>query len=55
MEYGVQHAQQRGIFLHLVLNEGEEPNKRELDDGELGTERKLYYRELSPALDIIWH
>jgi uncharacterized protein DUF5060/collagenase-like protein with putative collagen-binding domain len=40
------HAQRLGIFLHLVLNEAEEPNKRELDDGELGVERKLYYREL---------
>ncbi len=40
------HAQRSGIFLHLVLNEGEEANKRELDDGELGVERKLYYREL---------
>jgi len=27
-------------------SEAEEPNKRELDDGELGTERMLYYREL---------
>lgn len=41
------HAQRRGIFLHFVLDEGEEANKRELDDGELGTERKLYYRELA--------
>lgn len=40
------HAQRKGIFLHFVLNEAEENNKRELDDGELGTERKLYYREL---------
>lgn len=40
------HAQSQGIFLHLVLNEGEEANKRELDDGELDVERKLYYREL---------
>ena len=40
------HAQRQGIFLHFVFNEAEEPNKRELDDGELGTERKLYYREL---------
>ncbi|MCP5115712.1 MAG: DUF5060 domain-containing protein [bacterium] len=40
------HAQRQGIFLHFVLNEAEEQNKRELDDGELGTERKLYYREL---------
>lgn len=40
------HAQKRGIFLHFVLNEAEAPNKKELDDGELGVERKLYYREL---------
>ena len=40
------HAQRKGIFLHLVLNEGEQANKQELDHGELGTERKLYYREL---------
>lgn len=40
------HAQRQGIFLHLVFNEAEEENKRELDDGELGVERKLYYREM---------
>lgn len=40
------HAQRQGVFLHFVFNEAEEPNKRELDDGELGTERRLYYREL---------
>jgi len=40
------HAQRNGIFLHFVFNEAEEPNKRELDDGELGPERKLYYREM---------
>ncbi len=40
------HAQRKGIMLHFVLNEAEEPNKRELDDGQLGVERKLYYREL---------
>lgn len=40
------HAQKNGIFLHVVLNEAEEANKRELDDGELGPERKLYYREM---------
>ena len=40
------HAQQHSIFLHFVLNEAEEANKRELDNGELGVERKLYYREL---------
>ena len=29
-----------------MFNEAEAANKRELDDGELGTERKLYYREM---------
>lgn len=41
-----EHAQKKGIFLHFVLNEAEEPNKRELDDAQLGTERKLFYREI---------
>ena len=40
------HAQRLGIALHVVLNEAEEANKRELDNGELGPERKLNYREL---------
>ena len=40
------HAQRNGVFLHFVFNEAERGNKQELDDGELGTERKLYYREL---------
>jgi len=40
------HAQRLGILLHVVLNEAEEPNKRELDNAELGVERKLFYREL---------
>jgi hypothetical protein len=40
------HAQRKGIFLHFVLNEAEEPNKRELDDATLGVERKLFYREM---------
>jgi hypothetical protein len=40
------HAQRKGIFLHFVLNEAEELNKRELDNGTLGVERKLFYREL---------
>ncbi len=40
------HAQRKGLFLHLVLNEAEEPNKRELDNGELGVERKVFYREM---------
>ncbi|QDU91601.1 hypothetical protein Pla175_50310 [Pirellulimonas nuda] len=40
------HAQRRGVNLHIVLNEAETQNKKELDEGELGVERKLYYREL---------
>jgi Ca2+-binding RTX toxin-like protein len=40
------HAQRKGIHLHFVLNEAEEANKRELDDGTLGVERKLFYREM---------
>jgi hypothetical protein len=40
------HAQGKGIHLHFVLNEAEEPNKKELDNATLGTERKLFYREM---------
>lgn len=40
------HAQRLGIFLHIVFNEAEKANKQELDNGELGPERKLYYREM---------
>lgn len=40
------HAQREKIQLHVVLNEAEEANKRELDDGALGVERKLFYREM---------
>lgn len=40
------HAQRNGLFLHVVFNEAERANKMELDNGELGVERKLYYREL---------
>ena len=41
-----EHAQRRGIVLHFVFNEAEEQNKKELDGGELGDSRKLYYREM---------
>lgn len=40
------HAQRKGLNLHFVLDEGEKNNKQELDRGELGIERKLYYREM---------
>lgn len=42
-----EHAQRLGIVLHLVLGEAEAANKVELDGGELGLERKLYYREMA--------
>ncbi|MEO0421580.1 MAG: DUF5060 domain-containing protein [Pseudomonadota bacterium] len=40
------HAQEQGISPHFVLAETESPNEQWLDDGTLGVERKLYYREL---------
>lgn len=40
------HAQRKGIALQLVLAETETPNELWLDDGLLGVERKLFYREL---------
>lgn len=40
------HAQDKSIFLHFVLSECEELNKKELDDAQLGIERKLFYREM---------
>lgn len=40
------HAQRRGIKLHFVLAETEAPNEQWLDDGSLGVERKLFFREL---------
>jgi len=40
------HAQRKGIFLHFVLSETEPDNERWFDNGNLGTERKLFYREL---------
>lgn len=40
------HAQSLGIFLHFQLAETESGNEDYHDDGDLGTERKLYYREL---------
>lgn len=42
-----EHAQRRGILLHFVLGETEYPNEHWLDDGLLGPERKVFYRELA--------
>jgi hypothetical protein len=41
------HAERKGLLLHVVLNETEAANKRELDGGVLGAERKLFYREMA--------
>lgn len=38
------HADRQGLFLHVKTQETE--NDRYLDGGRLGTDRKLYYREL---------
>ncbi len=38
------HAQRVGVHLHVFFNEHE--NDRRLDDGELGTTRRIYYREM---------
>jgi len=40
------HAESRGIFLHFVLAETEPGNENYHDNGELGPERKLFYRML---------
>ncbi len=40
------HAQRQGIALNIVLSETEEANERWLDNGALGVERKLFFREL---------
>jgi len=40
------HAQTLGIALHVVLNETESGNENLHDNGTLGVQRKLYYREL---------
>ena len=39
-----EHAQKMGLFLHFKTQEAE--NQKLLDGGELGVQRKLYYREL---------
>ncbi len=40
------HATSQGVFLHFQLAETEQGNETYHDDGTLGVERKLYYREL---------
>jgi len=43
-EIVLNHAQERGLFLHFKTQEAE--NQGLLDDGETGPQRKLDYREL---------
>lgn len=40
------HAQQQGVALNIVLSETEVANELWLDDGQLGVQRKLFFREL---------
>lgn len=53
------HMQNKGIAAHIVLAETEAGNSQWLDDGELGIERKLFYREMiarfSYLLGIKWN
>lgn len=41
-----EHAQSLGVFLHFQLAETESGNENYHDGGELGVERKLYYRQM---------
>ncbi len=45
-ELAMEHATSQGILLHFVLAETESANENYHDDGNLGPQRKLYYREL---------
>lgn len=51
------HMDRRGIMLHVVTQETE--NDQLLDGGALGTQRKLYYRELiarfAHHLAVVWN
>ena len=40
------HAQSQGIALNIVLSETEPENEQWFDGGQMGVERKLYFREL---------
>jgi hypothetical protein len=42
----LEHMQRKGIAAHFVLAEQEGRNTNWLDDGQLGIERKLFYREM---------
>lgn len=40
------HAQNQGIALNIVLSETEPENEQWLDNGQMGVERRLFFREL---------
>jgi len=46
-EIAFTHAQSKGIWLHFVLAETESGNENYHDNGELGPQRKLFYRMLA--------
>ncbi len=53
------HAEQHGIALHFVLSETESGNENLHDNGTLGPQRKLFYRELAARfghhLGVFWN
>lgn len=53
------HMQNKGVAAHIVLAETEAGNSEWLDGGELGVERKLFYREMiarfSYLLAVKWN
>jgi hypothetical protein len=53
------HATRRGLLLHFVLAESELQNRTWLDNGVLGIERRLFFREMvsrfGHALGLVWN
>ena len=47
------HAQRLGIAAQFVLAETEAPNENWLDNGQLGPERQLFYRELAARFGFL--
>ncbi|MFK7885409.1 MAG: DUF5060 domain-containing protein [Gammaproteobacteria bacterium] len=47
------HAQRKGIAVNIVLNETESANENWLDNGQLGTQRRLFYRELAARFNFL--
>jgi hypothetical protein len=47
------HAQRRGIAVNIVLNETESANENWLDNGQLGTQRRLFYREMAARFGFL--